>query len=108
MIPYRIALRLARKSNHPDSFRHVAIVIRGGAIVATGHNHDMVHAEVAALNKLWPSERVGVRVWSIRIGRNDQVKFAKPCAKCARYLRESGVRQVFYTTSDGRWIEEKL
>lgn len=105
MNPYRIALRVARKSDH-KLFKHVAIVVRGGAIVAVGYNHATTHAEVAALNKLWPSERRGTRVWSMRMNRSGHFRMARPCPNCMRYLKESGVKMVYYTdrVGDILWV----
>lgn len=105
MDPYRIARVLSKKSNHRWA-RHVAIVVRGGAVVAVAHNHDTTHAEVAALNRLWPSERRGTRVWSLRVTRSGLFRLARPCDNCMRYLRESGVKTVYYTTSTGDIVSE--
>lgn len=100
MNPFRIARALYKKSDHPN-FKHVAIVVRGGAVVSVGYNHNSIHAEVNALNHMWPSERRGTRVWSMRITRGGRFRMARPCADCMRYLRESGVKMVYYTDSAG-------
>jgi deoxycytidylate deaminase len=105
--PLRLVSRLASKSNHRVN-RHVAIIVRGGAVIATAYNHDHTHAEVAALNKLWPSERKGARVWSFRLTRSGNLAMAKPCANCHRYLQESGVRMVYYSNPQGDIISEKM
>jgi len=107
MNPLRIAIGLVGKSNH-KVFKHVAVVIRGGAIVSVATNHDTTHAEIAALNKCWPSERKGTKMWSIRVTRGGKLSMAKPCANCERYMRESGVKTVFYTTTSGTIEKMKL
>lgn len=98
--------KLASKSTH--RCHHVAIVERGGAILSLGYNHDGIHAEHVALNKLWVSERNGVRVWSLRLMRNGTFGMAKPCINCERYLRENGVRAVVYTDVHGQLTKMQL
>jgi hypothetical protein len=94
------ALRVARGARH-KLHRHAALVFRGGALVSVGVNHDYTHAEVAAVNALWPSERRGTRVLSVRLRRNGTVGIARPCVDCQRYLRTQGVKSVDYTNQDG-------
>lgn len=106
MNPYRIATHLAPKSGHRWA-KHVAIVVRGGAVISTASNSKSIHAEVAALNKLWPSERRGTKVWSMRMNKRGKFLLARPCYNCERYMRESGVRTVYYTNSVGDIIKEK-
>ena len=107
MDPYRIAQLIAPKSEHRWA-KHVALVVRGGAIVAVGYNHATTHAEASALNKLWPSERRDTRVWSMRLNRSGKFRMAKPCADCMRYLRSAGVKAVYWTNSEGDIESEKL
>lgn len=102
----RLVTRLASRSNHRN--RHVVIVERGGAIVATGVNHDLVHAEVAALNKIWPNRRKDVTIWSFRLRRDGKLGMAKPCAKCQEFLRQNGVKNVYYTNPWGQMERMKI
>ena len=97
---FAVAQRLAAKSTHPF-FRHAAIVERGGAVVAMGYNHEGRHAEVVALSKIWPNRRQGLRLWSLRFTKAGKLGMAKPCLKCQAFLRENGVRVVWYSTSKG-------
>lgn len=84
------------------------MITRGGAIVAFGTNHDGTHAEVAALNNLWPDQRLGTRAISIRLRRSDTLGMAKPCLACQEYMRKNGVKSVMYTDSEGKWSYLKL
>lgn len=77
------------------------VVVKSGRVVARGHNHFARHAEVAALSKLWPCDRVGTTMYIIRLRKSQPVGMAKPCAKCEDFLRKSGVRKVYYTKSFG-------
>lgn len=103
-LPITQAIKLAALSTHPKYF-HSALVIKGGAILAYGYNHDGRHAEVVALSKLWPNKRKGVTVLSLRLSVEGGLAMAKPCAKCAAFLAENGVRRVYYSTREGEIVE---
>jgi deoxycytidylate deaminase len=93
--------RLVKKSNHKQH-KHAVMIFRGGALVATGYNHEDIHAEQVALGKLWPDHRVGTRVVSIRLRKNGELGMAKPCAKCEAMLREAGVKSVMFSNYEGQ------
>lgn len=92
--------KLACRSNHAWA-RHAVIVTRGGAIIASGWNYNWRHAENNALSKLWPSERVGTVVWSIRVSKGGKLSMAKPCPNCMKLLVEAKVKRVIYSTDQG-------
>jgi deoxycytidylate deaminase len=100
-------LRLTQKSRH-FQFHHAVHVKRGGAVVSSGYNLETRHAEVAALEKLWPSERVGTTVVSIRVTKSGLLSSAKPCKNCMKYLLENGVKKLIYSDFDGKLVTEKL
>lgn len=100
MRPPPIAKQIASRSTNPD-YKHAAIVLRGGALVSTGYNHDDRHAEVVALSDLWPNKRHGTKLWSLRYTRTGRLAMAKPCIRCEEFLRSCGVRVVYYSNSDG-------
>lgn len=97
----------AAKSTH-SSYFHAAQVKRGGAVLSSGHNNKIVHAEVHALKKLWPSERIGTTVISIRMTRGGNLGLAKPCDSCELYMRRAGVKKVIYSTREGTLAVLKL
>lgn len=100
-------LKLAKKAILPISvfkeikFRHAAIVFKGGAVLSVASNCNVKHAEVAALNKLWPSKRIGTTVLSVRIKKNGKIGIASPCHKCLAFMRESKVKKVIYSDRCG-------
>jgi len=96
---YQKLFEISRKS--PHNFKHVAIVERAGKILAIGYNHDGIHAEESALKKLWPSERIGTRIISLRFTKTGKLANAKPCCECQKLLLESGVKKVTYSTPEG-------
>ena len=105
-VPFKSVLRrLATQS--PCDMKHSSVVIRGGSLVGRGFNHDERHAEVAALTKLWPSEREGTTVINLRIRKDGTLALSKPCQDCCSFMRENGVRKVIYSTIGG-WGEMSL
>lgn len=86
-------IRLAKKSPHP-LHKHATIVIRGGAVIAVGYNHDGIHSEIVALSKLWPSKRRGCSIINIRIRRSGTIGISDPCVDCSIYLFKYGIKKV--------------
>ena len=99
---------LARTKARHKAHKHAVMVTRGGAIVSFGTNHDEVHAEVAALKQLWPSERRGTKIVSIRLRRSGTLGMAKPCPECQEFMRQNGVKSVMYTNRQGDWETMRL
>lgn len=98
--------KTAAKARH--THHHVAIVVKGGAVRTVGFNHDTIHAEVAALSKLWPNQRPGCKVWSIRVRKNGTYGLARPCDDCMRFLVDNGVKVVYYSNNEGGFERLKL
>jgi cytidine deaminase len=96
--------REARKIPGTRNYRHVALVFRGGNLKAIACNFSR-HAEVAALSKLFPSERKGTTVLSLRVRADGSLANAKPCKACAEYLRINGVKKVSWSTSEGNVVK---
>lgn len=91
----KTAFKFAQKSDH-QQFKHAAIVLKGGAVLAFGFNHEKVHAEVNALKKLWPNKRKGTHVISLRFTKTGMGNSA-PCDKCQKFMKENGIEKVTYT-----------
>jgi len=95
-----LAKKLCAKSGH-HQHHHAVIVVVGGAIKSMGYNHSVKHAEVHALQKMWPSERKKATVYSFRFGNNGHWAMAKPCERCEKYLKNNGVKKVYFTNQSG-------
>lgn len=95
------ALRRASLKSPYDTYQHAVLVMSGGAVRAIGYNTYNRHAEVMALAKLWPSERRGTRIFSVRFTKTGKLAMAKPCPECQKYLKKHGVKQVTYSDSNG-------
>ena len=93
--------RHASRAEHYRSW-HVAVLIRSGKVVAIGHNHQMVHAEMMALSQIWPNRRQNLTLWSYRVGRRGQLLMALPCEDCTKALIENGIRKVHFSDPEGK------
>jgi deoxycytidylate deaminase len=100
-------MKQAAKAQHYFAF-HVAVLTRGGSIVATGYNHGWIHAEHQALQKIWPNKRTGLVLWSFRVTGTGKLVMAKPCPKCEKLLLENGIHQVRYSNGCGEMVRMKL
>jgi pyrimidine deaminase RibD-like protein len=81
------------------------MVLRGGNIISIGTNHAFTHAEVQALNNLWPSERRGTKLVSLRFTKRGVLTSAKPCDDCTDYARKCGVKSIIYSVVGGALVE---
>ena len=99
-LPVKLAAKLALRSPHHQQ-RHAAIVLKGGAVLALGYNHDSRHAEAVALGKLWPSKRRGATLLSLRLKPSGSIGLAKPCRRCEKLCREAGLARVYFSTASG-------
>lgn len=65
-------------------------------------NHT-IHAEVSCLSHIWNSEFPWdkVKLYVYR-GRRDMRKgMSRPCPACMAAIRQLGIREIYYTTTDG-------
>jgi cytidine deaminase len=112
-LPACVTARPAGLNHH-----HVALVVscKTGRVVASGCNRTVadgttattVHAEVDALTRFLrtPTSRCerrrGVRVVSLRVARDGQLRMAKPCARCDQFLRALPVvRRIAWSDDRG-------
>jgi len=79
--------RLAKKS--PCHQRHVAIIVRGGAIIAYATNTLARHAEVRALKEAG-SRAAGATLFSMRLTPAGRIGNAMPCQDCWQAIGEAG------------------
>ena len=94
-----IAKKIAFRSTNKN-FLHGALIIRNGNILSKAFNHETLHAEYNSLKRLWPNKRRGCEVISIRVTSTGLLAMAKPCQACERFLRDNGIKTVYYSTAD--------
>lgn len=61
-------------------------------------NRMYLHAEISALVR---SRKKPYYVFVARVSKEGKQMLAKPCSVCIRAMEEAGVKQVYYTTSNG-------
>ncbi len=98
MKPHKVIRKIAKMSDH-RVFHHGVIAMRGGSVVSVGTNIGWVHAEVAALRRIWPDQRKGLKIISIRIARSGRLANGKPCLECQKHLKENGIKTIWYSNS---------
>lgn len=72
-------------------------------------NKGPIHAETAALLPLIRRrvDLTGATLYLYREDRNGNLAPSRPCARCMTLIRELGIKQIKYTTSDG-FATEKI
>lgn len=106
----QLAARNAALSDCP--FRHGALIVRGGSVLASSPNRhrnppsidylgSSVHAEVAALRR---TNATGATLYVARLAPSG-LALSRPCPRCWTAIERSGVKTVVYTTSGGYEVE---
>lgn len=68
------------------------------------YNYFSIHAESDAVMKATAGDTLIV----VRVIKNGSLTCAKPCDNCVRYLKDHGIRKVFYSCWDGTMKELKI
>jgi deoxycytidylate deaminase len=110
-----VGANLAKKASFEGQHHQYlvgACIVRSGHVLSIGYNknktHPMMgkfrhlHAEVDALLKVKDRDTLrGSDIYVTRQNKNGRVGLAKPCSTCMGHLRSFGVRNVYYTGSNG-------
>lgn len=107
--------RMAQRSTHPLFF-HAAQVRLGRRVLTTAHNtnaHSMTgygHAETRACRAAVAAGHNlrGATIVSIRVTRAGNLANARPCARCAKNMKDMGVHRVVFSTDTGALKTEEL
>jgi tRNA(Arg) A34 adenosine deaminase TadA len=76
---------------------------RAGAL---GYYGAKQHSEYRALKGvIW---KPSYRFFNVRCDKSGNITLAKPCRRCATYLRSRGIARVYYTDGDGFFDELML
>lgn len=109
----------AKKSNHNPKIG--AVIFKGKRIYGSGHNNirsssismkhrkfeESLHAEQSALLNLDWSKLKGLSILVYRINSVGELGMAKPCPMCHKLLDYVGIKNIYYTNSNGEIILEK-
>lgn len=112
------AIKIARNGDHKQ--RVGCIIFNKKKILSTGHNQcqravkklhpkfqrwkGSVHAEVDAIIHAM-TDLKGASLLVIRINKKEQLRLAKPCQHCMKYIHHVGIKKVYYSTSSYPYIE---
>lgn len=76
--------------------------------VGGNYINDSIHAEIAAISSIPYTVGIDidwskVRVYVYRISRGTKLGYglAKPCSACMNALKDLGIKNIYYTDSDG-------
>jgi deoxycytidylate deaminase len=62
------------------------------------------HAEIDALKAARPGDVLEIIRWT-KSGEN---KISKPCPGCLKYIREKGIRRIYYQDRNGSIVRENI
>lgn len=69
---------------------------------------DYVHAEIDALTKIRYMNLKGASIYIYRELHSGKTGIARPCNACMEFIRELGIKDVYYTTDDGYAYERLI
>ena len=55
------------------------------------------HAEVRCIRKTHPNQVRGATIYVYRMNLKGEIALAKPCIVCQEFLKDSGIKEAFYT-----------
>ena len=98
-----------------------AVIFKGSRIVSSGHNslrsssfifskykryYNSMHAEQAALVGLDWSKLKGYSILVLKISKTkEMLSMAKPCNLCMDLLSIVGIKNIYYSNSDGEIVK---
>lgn len=95
--------------------KHGCVIVLGGSVQAMGINkrtndpfiHQNLHwlsehAEMAALRRCKRTK--GAVLYVARVNNRGQERMSKPCSKCAKLLKEAGIKKVVYTIDSVMYV----
>lgn len=113
-----LAYNMALKST--SRFRLGAVLVKRRKVISTGFNqmkktHPLMqrhnprkdillglHAEIHSCIGVPAAQLESADVWVARVYANGRLAMAMPCKVCQNFLREVGVKNVYYSTGTGK------
>jgi tRNA(Arg) A34 adenosine deaminase TadA len=105
--------------NHEVRSKHVAIVIKNTKILSEPSfnyliENDTIHAEISAMqNFLKKNKKTCDRMIKkislivLRVNRYNELVNSKPCYHCLEYLKNIGIKNIYFSDDNGNIIKEK-
>ena len=105
----------SEKSN--CNYKHSAAIIKNNKIYSIGYNYFSnnisIHAEIDACKKfLYTNKNVSLTNCDLIVIRSQQnlkqLKLSKPCMHCCKFLKEKGLRKIYYSDTYGNIVSEYI
>jgi tRNA(Arg) A34 adenosine deaminase TadA len=106
-------VKLAETSE--ENMKHGCVIVLGGSVQAVGVNkrtndpytHKQLHwlsehAEMAALRRCKRTK--GAVLYVARVNKRGEERMSKPCPKCAKLLKDAGIKKVVYTIDSSLYL----
>jgi len=99
------AMKQAVKSSM--GFKHGAVIVKKGNIVARGYNRYImtcmysrisIHAEIDAIGNCSPQDLYGSTLYVVSV-RNGKLRMSKPCNSCTKKIERSTLGGVYYSSA---------
>lgn len=111
----RLAEKIARKNSDFPTYKHAAVIVRGGRIISIGINklrpgiakHPAYakkahHSELDAVLGIDPDILRGSTIYIAGISsRSGNLVTSKPCECCQQMLRDYNIKTAVYHTGEG-------
>jgi deoxycytidylate deaminase len=116
----RLTIEESKKGDHKQ--RTGCLIFDKKKIISIGHNTCVkscrklhpkfqrwpgsIHAEVDAIIKA-KKELKGCDILIVRINRLNQLRYARPCVNCMKYIKHVGIHKLFYTINEYPYIQQE-
>lgn len=105
---FKLAEKLAQKSDHPDH-KHGAVLVRKNNVLGLGFNQvkthtkstnefRMIHAEFSAILNSQQESFEGCELYIVRKRKNGELANSKPCHSCLTLVKKLGITTIHYST----------
>ena len=128
---FEIAKKVSKFSTfHNSSIQIGCLVVYGHRIISTGYNSEKtnplqkrynqvrfkedtphsIHAEIDALSHLLNNKDIDfskVKIFVYRERKDHSLGNSRPCKSCMKLIKDLGIKNIYYTTTDG-YCHEKI
>lgn len=107
---FQLAKEMSKHSEH-HAHKHGAVVVNKSRVISVGfnklkttprspHKYKQIHAEMNAIFKARTDLR-GCSIYIYRETKDGCLAESKPCPACRQVIEEAGIKNIFYSTSNG-------
>lgn len=112
---FDLAKKVSKLSNH-HHHKIGSVIVRGSKIISVGtnnikthpkstHPHFSLHSEMAAV-LLAKQDLHGCEIYVYRETKDGIPAISRPCAYCFPFIREAGIKEVYYSINGTYKAEE--